>query len=330
MAIIIKSNDSSWLDVSNVWYNDMGPDFVCTDLKDCLQSIKDAATLLSETEGLTSFTVSETAEDVENLIADLRRFIYFSNAIHYEISEFVDNPFSVDMGAVAENLIDMNPSDYKYEKSHFLFFKNYMSLTDLVSSTIDDDELKKSFNNLAEKLNTDEVPFELRLSIDEAEFWKDQFEMAEKIDAATDAYFTPELRAAWPTMTEEERKKCAEEFKNILGEIYGGGENMVPNPVAFDEDGYGASYSDNHIAISPYFVAAPVGMYSLDKMIDTMTHEMRHRYQRNNQTNTDLSEKVRQEWSHPTVDSGKDYMGYYKSPREEDAKAFAALSQDDD
>lgn len=330
MAVIIKSNDMSWLDVSDVWYNDMGPNGICTNLKGALQSIKDAEKLISKTEGLTSMSVSETDNDVEHLIEDLRRFVFFANGIHYEISEFVDNPFSLDMGSAAEDIIDLNPSDYKYVKSKFLFIKNYLSLTDLVSATIDDDALKKSFDDMAKKLDKDKMSKELKRSIEEAEFWKEQFDLAERIDKATDEYFTPELRAAWPTMTEAERKKCVQEYKDILSKQFGGFWGLVHKKVTFTESGYGCAYGNNHIGINPLFVTAPVGMYSLDKLIDTMTHEMRHRYQDKNDHKKSTAKNIRDEWNRPYIESDKDYDGYYRQPVEEDAKAFAALAQDDD
>lgn len=332
MSVIIKSYDQSWLDASNVWYNNMGPDNLRDKGVECLAAINDAKTVLDGADGLSSFTVYKTDDDIEEHVEDLRRFVYFCNAIHYEISEFVDTPFSTKMSNLVEDIIAMNPSEYKYVKSKILFWNNYMSLTDLISSTITDPNLQTSFNNMYTDLDEDEVSDALAKSIEEARFWEGQFELAERIDDATDAFFTPELRAQWPYLTEDERKAYVEEFKNILGEIYGDGVNLVPNAVTFTESGYGCAYGDNHIGVAPEFVTDPNGMYSLDKLIDTMTHEMRHRYQDINANATDsvVAENIRDEWTQPYIGSSTNYHDYYHQPVEEDAKAFAALAQDDE
>ena len=69
-------------------------------------------------------------------------------------------------------------------------------------------------------------------------------------------------------------------------------------------------------------------MYSLDKLIDTMTHEMRHRYQELN--TSDMPESIYGEWQQTYISSEDDYDAYYRQPVEEDAKAFAALAHDDE
>ena len=308
----------------------MNPDKMREGFVNCLEQINAAKDLLDGAEGMTSFTVSVTETDIEEHELDLRRFIFFCNGIHYEISEFVDTPFSVKMGSLAEEVIDLNPSDYTYVKSKILFINNYVSLTDLVYSTIEDPSLKESFRDLYWELDEDTVSFELQLSIEEANFWQDQFDMAEQIDEATDEFFTLELREQWPNLTEAERLEYIEEFKNILGTIYGGGENIVAREVELTDEGYGfASYS-NYIAVNSQFVTNPEGMYSLDKLIDTMTHEMRHRYQDINDTNFELSQTVRMGWQEEYISSDDDYDAYYRQPVETDAKAFAALAQDDE
>lgn len=333
MSVIIKSYDESWLDSSNVWYNSMSPDTVRDKGVECLAAINDAKTLLDGAEELSSFYVYRTDADIEEHVLNMRRFVFFCNGIHYEISEFVDTPFSVKMSTLAEDIIDLNPSNYQYVKSKFLWNKNYMSLTDLVSTTITDPNLQTSFENMYTDLDEDAVSDALAKSIEEAKFWEEQFELAEKIDDATDEFFTPELREQWPNLTEDERKAYVEEFKNKLGEIYGNGVNMVPNPVTFTETGYGAAYTgDNHIGVAPEFVTDPYGMYSLDKLIDTMTHEMRHRYQdiNANDANSVVAKNIRDEWTRPYIGSKVNYHDYYHQPVEEDAKAFAAVAQDDE
>ena len=349
MAKIIRSSDAGWLDVSDIFYNNMHPDILAERLSDAVDNINKAKDCLSNADGLNSFSFSLTTEDTEELVANLRKFVYFSNGIHYEISEMVDTPFSIKMGNLASDAIDLNPSDYRYVKSKFLCFKNYMTLADLVLSTMDDNELKLSFREKAMALDEDTESFELQDSIKEANWWQAEFILAEEIDKATDEFFTPEVKAKWPSMTPEERDKYIQEYQQILDKIYFDGELRVPNTVEYlvvtkdkngndVEPGYGVAYGSptNSIGVNYNFRDNPTGMHSVDKLIDTMTHEMRHRYQALN--TSEMPNSIREEWNQDYMpsyiegdpDPVSTYDKYYRQPVEEDAKAFAALAQDDE
>lgn len=338
MAKIIKSNDMEWLDSSDVLYNDMFPHGLENNLLDMLDNIHKAKQCLDNADGLNSFECSITNDDIEKLVENLRKFIYFCNGIHYEISELVDTPFSIKMGELAMDTVEINPSDYKYSKPKFLWFKEYFSITDLIGATIDDENLKKSFNDLVKKLDEDEVSIDLKDSIKEANWWQEQFKMAEEIDKTTDEIFTPEVRSKWVSMTADERDKYIQKYKNKLDKIYFGWRGKVPNDVEyiinqdangnFEQKGYGAAYSNphNYIKVNESFKENPTGMYSVDKLIDTMTHEMRHRYQEIN--TSDMPDSIRDEWNQQYISSSNNYYLYYRQPVEEDAKAFAALAHD--
>ncbi len=338
MAIILKSSYMEWWDSSNVWFNRVCSADFREKYLNCLKAINDAKTYLDGLDNLATIWVPITADDIEELYSDALRFRLFCDGIHYEISELVDTPFSVDMGNLAEEAIELNPSDCKYLKSKFLWIKNYLSLNDIISSTMTDQTLKTSFENLAKQLDEDTVSLDLEQAIAEAEFWQNEFELAEKVGDVTDEIFTPEVREAWPTMSEDERKKYIEEFKNKLWETLGvEGVDYENLYVTYTETIYIAcAYTDNHIGIRPQFLTESGGMYSLDDLINSMTHEVRHRYQRINAKNDDLGfpENIKYGWTLPAVDfrndPTKNYWDYYVSPVEADAKAFAALSQDDD
>ena len=338
VAKIIRSKDSGWLDASDIFYNDMQPTNLAEKLADAVENINKAIDCLDNADGLNSFTFSLTKDDTEELVANLRRFVYFCNGIHYEISELVDTPFSTKMGNLANEAIALNPSDYRYVKSQFLCFKDYMTLEDLIESTIEDDALRQSFREKAMSLDEDTASFELQQSILEANWWQNEFVIAEEIDKATDEFFTPEVREKWDSMTPDERDVYIQEYKEILDRAYFEGDQKVTTEVEYlsvvDEygnpvnPGFGlASNSPNYIAINPNFRDDPTGMYSLDKLIDTMTHEMRHRYQRLN--TSEMPNSIREEWDQPYVSSSVNYDQYYRQPVEEDAKAFAALAHDD-
>lgn len=344
MAKIIKSATSGWLASSDVFYNKLRPSMLAESLAEAVTNIKNAQQCLDNADGLQPFSFSVTTADTEELIENLRKFVYFCNGIHYEISEFVDTPFSTQMGALAMDTIELDPSDYKYVKSQFLCFKNYMTLSDLVLSAMEDEALKTSFDELAKEMDEDTASTELQDSIKEANWWQEQFRIAEDIDAATDAFFTPEVKEKWNDMTPEDRDKYIQAYKDILDRIYFGGENRVPRSVNYlnitkDENGndvypgFGAASKapQNKIAINWNFRDNPTGMYSLDKMVDTMTHEMRHRYQDMN--TSDMPKSVRDRWDEEYIEYDKkknNYTDYYRQPVEEDAKAFAALAHDDE
>lgn len=344
MAETIKSNDIGWLGSSDVFYNEMNPGSLAENLADIVDNIHKAQGCVNNAEGLSPFICTITTADTEKLVENLRKFVYFCNGIHYEISEMVDTPFSTKMGNLTNDIIALDPSDYKYVESKFLFFDNYISLPDLIESSMEDSALKKSFDSLSTRLDDDVASVELKDSIKEANWWQEQFVMAEEIDRATDEFFTPEIRDKWDKMTVAERDKYIQEYKEIIDEIYFDGRCNVSTDVVYlekyqDENGdwvkpgYGAAYKnpDNYIAVNINFKTNPEGMYSLDKLIDTMTHEMRHRYQELNTSN--MSENMRNEWDLPYIAYKKNennYRQYYNQPVEEDAKAFAALAHDDE
>lgn len=129
-----------------------------------------------------------------------------------------------------------------------------------------------------------------------------------------------------------------EQIFTKISRIYGDGTNITPRDVGVDLDsGYGESdyipIVFHKILIAPEFVNDPTGMYSVDKLIDTLTHEMRHQYQEYQEWkfSTDLPTDLISPWSFWNyISSSDDYDEYYRQPVEADAKAFAALSQDDD
>ncbi len=343
MAILYRSNDNQWLDSSNMFYNGLNPDKLSQDLANAVMSIQFAKDCLDKAAGLKSFDYNVTTSDTEIIVDNLRRFVYFCNGIHYEISELVDTPFSIRLGKLTEEIISVDPSEYKCVKSKTLGIKSYTRLPNIIKSSFEDADLKDSFNNLITELDDDEIYYDLQDSINEANWWQEQFEIAEQIDDATDNLFTAEVKKQWDSMSIDEREKYIQKYKEILDEIYFGPESKVPRDVEYLHDyydekgnfvgaGYGlsSSFPQNTISINIKFKTSPKGMYSLDKMIDTMTHEMRHRYQNLNMS--DMPDVIREEWNRTYISYDKNknnYMKYYKQPVEKDAKAFAALAHDD-
>lgn len=93
----------------------------------------------------------------------------------------------------------------------------------------------------------------------------------------------------------------------------------------------GTSCGNGTIDINYRFVSEPTKNYSIDKVIDTLTHETRHQYQRdawNNPPKYGLPEGLRQEWDNSRyVESTGIYEDYYRQEVERDARGFAAVSK---
>jgi hypothetical protein len=91
---------------------------------------------------------------------------------------------------------------------------------------------------------------------------------------------------------------------------------------------YGYSTESDIIAINAHMVDDG-DLGELGKVIDTMTHEMRHQFQdevTENPSLFDIPPQVVQQWRENDVNyiSGDDdFEGYYKQPLEVDARSFA-------
>jgi len=139
---------------------------------------------------------------------------------------------------------------------------------------------------------------------------------------------------------ESERKAIIETYARRIGEILYGNKGfwdkvLGKNPsiikeLKYDANGYGVSYGNGTIAISPSFITDPTGNYSVDKILDTVTHETRHEYQSEVKKNPDkyaAPDNLVKEWKQKYITSTVDYNKYYGQDVERDARAFAALSR---
>ena len=102
MAIMYRSNEGQWIDTSDVFFNKLFPDGLSDNLAKAVMSIQLAKDCLDKAAGLDSFEFNVTTDDTEIIVDNLRRFVYFCNGIHYEISELVDTPFSTKLSKLTE------------------------------------------------------------------------------------------------------------------------------------------------------------------------------------------------------------------------------------
>jgi len=162
--------------------------------------------------------------------------------------------------------------------------------------------------------------------IKEAKFWEDEFRKSEECKGIAREVFTPDVRANWDTMTEAERKAIIEEYVNRIGKVLFGKDSTS---VVYNESAYGRSVPGfigigRKIRINPKFVTNPERNYSIDKVLDTLAHEMRHQEQ---SRISGVPDSVKNQWNVPYPDSNVDYDAYYRHGKERDARGFAALSR---
>ena len=327
MSEIIKSNNIEWLEISQKIYTGNYP-IVITKLEEALEACAAASFLVILDKTVSNLTLPVTADDIEELNEKRRKLVSFVNGIHYEISQLVDNPFALMMGNVAEVSYDLDPSDIEVKVGDFGPFDIKASLTGLVYSSIEDEKLKTDFKAKADALDDDVVPYKLDQAILEAEYWKNEYEKSIECGEIANAIFTPEVREQWADITPEERLAYITQYKDEISVVLGEGTHITPDDIGFC-NGFGVSYNVSGIGINEAFIYEPTGNYSLDKLIDTTTHEMRHQYQDAAVENPDkygVPDGVYEEWTQKYIDSGK-YTKYYQQPIEADAKAYAALSR---
>ncbi|WP_321388656.1 hypothetical protein [uncultured Enterococcus sp.] len=334
----IKTRNENWLDRSSRLYNDISSEI--TKLYNAQKEAQDAVDAVAAQGDIGSLSLPVTNAQVEELNEKRRTLVSFCNGVHYEISELIDNPFSVGVSETIQAAYELNPSDITVKTgTQFFFFDKNTSLTDLISSTITDDELKADFQEKAKNLDKDKLSDTLQEDIKEARFWKDEFIKAEDCRKVAEEVFTPEVRAGWDSMSAAERKEIIENYVDQLSKVLGDG-SKIHDKVVYDADGYGYASNPSKflfwwtgsrtVSINPEFVDDPQKNYSVDKVIDTLTHETRHIYQnevRENPGKYNAPELVIDDWSAEYIQAKDDYRNYYQQSVEEDAKAFAALAR---
>jgi hypothetical protein len=255
--------------------------------------------------------------------------VYFCNSIHDEISQLIDNPFAIDISQTSQKAYDLNPSDIKIQAGSFLGIPLNISLTKIIKSSIIDEDLKKDFKNKYKKLDRDKPSTSLKDSIKNAYFWENEYEKSNECQKIAADIFTPKVCKEWPNLTENKKKDIIEQYVNKIGNILGSGTQIVKE-IKYDADGFGYASPNGTVSINDDFVTTSNKNYSVDKMIDTLTHETRHVYQfevKDNPKKYGVSNITLKKWEKPYVSSSKNYNKYYEQEVEKDARSFAALSK---
>lgn len=335
----MKSTAQSWINCSNVLFNTI--DFNNIEpLYDAFDAAQRAVNTVTSAGDIGSLNLPVTRQGIESLNEKRRKLVSFCNAIHYEISELIDNPFSVRTAGILEASYDLDPKDFKVKTGKTLWWNKMTSLGDLMISTMTDEDLKSDFAKRVKALDEDKVSDTLKEAIKEARFWRGEFEKSNRCQEIATDVFTSKIRGQWSSITEARRKEIVEDYADRIGnELFGRG--MI---IKYDSTGEGSyGYADDgtmgigrHISINPRFVTNPKKDYSIDNLIDTLTHESRHQYQdkaRSSLFNSyDLPDSLKGQWKAPyiTYAPEKDnYFQYYNQEVERDARAFAGVSRPD-
>lgn len=334
MSKILKSSVDEWLSISEILYNKYSAVInTYIDTKEILNKLSKLFYEIDvEIDSIYSY------DDIEKHNDDLQKLQFMSNGIHYELLESIDTPFSLSIGDLLEKTILLNPSNITYGEKDCMGITIPNTLPDIMCSFIQDDDLKTIFETKCINLNTDELTIKAQHDINEAEFWNKEYEKAELCAEAADVVFTDEIRTNWETFSNEERIAIAECYRNKVSVILGEGTSITDSKITFDdmENGeFGQSKMDG-IYLNDDFIYEPRFLYDVDKLIDNITHEMRHQYQEcvsQNSMKYGATAGIRNDFDidnyykyEESDDGHNDFMTYYTQPMEVDSKAFAALA----
>ena len=260
------------------------------------------------------------------------------------------------MGRLLDDLYSLQLKNFKTDKL-FGVLPIGSSLDELLIDMVENAELKKSYEGLIDTLKNDEIEATLEETIAVANYWADQFEKAERIQAIAEEYMTL-YDAGWENYSEEERLDILNEYATqigtILNEIEGEKQKEAQISVDWDindpeystdtnqedENGSAAWFMTNGMVNGQIYVnyeKTNDSSSDLEFVLETVTHEVRHLYQGQAYYEGDrfgVPESIEDEWKisdkkEDDKEDGKefDYWSYWRKPREMDARAFASVSQ---
>ena len=334
----MKSIGSTWISLSQSWFTTGGISGNVDHFYTALEKATEAINIVTKQGDIGSLSLPVQLSELETHNENRRKIVSFCNGIHYEIYKLVDNPFCLSMSQVLERIYALNPKDIKVTTGHAPSKPTTVSLEELISSTITDKALRNDFLNRCKALDQDVISDTLRDVIKEAVFWQREFQKASDCARIANEIFNDEVREKWPNMTSKERKQLATEYVNRIGielkernwwDEHWDNDRSVVTILTFGlEEGYGrCNFVIRKVELYPDFVNNPTGNYSLDNMIETLTHEVRHAYQGDVRMHPDrygIPVALLNEWKQKYILPQDDYTGYYSQPVEYDARAFTA------
>jgi hypothetical protein len=344
MANLI-TDSIEWAELSELLY--INANQLINYLYDAFDEAQEIEKYVARQGDIGSARIPVTMNELELLNEKRRKLVSFANGIHYEIYDLVDNPFCLSLSKTIDKAYKLNPSDMKVVTDKFLLWEDKTSLADLLVSTLIDKKLKKDFEGKYKALDKDKPSKNLSEAMKEAKFWNNEFKKSEKCQKIAEEIFTQDVRDNWATYSEKKRKSIIEKYVDMIGQVFYGDRNWWDklwgnHPSNIDsveytltKDGsFGLATLNGSIEINYRFVTDPSKNYSIDKVIDTLTHETRHQYQQDvwkNPKKYSVPDSLRKEWDNSNYKSTKNpkvtYSDYYLQEVERDARAFAAVSR---
>lgn len=279
---------------------------------------------------------------LEKLNTVKEKLTYMANGIFYEMSELVDVPLSLGVSELLDRVTEINPADITLEGVNITGLEEIVSLPNVFDKCIVDEVLITEFNNKCSQLNNDVVSPKSEDANKEAEFWAKEYEKAELCSVAANKIFSEEIRADWYELDDESKIKLINMYKTEVAIILSEDNPINTISVEFveEETGFYGNSQGDKIELNNDFIDDPHLLYDVDKLIDNITHEMRHQYQNWVSDNPDMygaTEGIANDFSidnyvkydENVIDDKKytdDFTAYYTQDMEVDAKGFAALS----
>jgi hypothetical protein len=346
MGIIIKSNIEAWFNNSNEIDGRMR--WAVDNLETAYEEAQKTVDIADRASEIGSLSLSVSNDELELLGENRRRLRSFAQGIHYEISERVDNRFSMQMSTTVDRAYALRPEDIQVHAGRILGVDITTNLLNVVLATFTDWDLASDFQSRVRALDNSEKSTELAQAILEAEFWQDQFRMAREIQEITEQIFTDEVRELWAGMTPEERVALMEQLMDeSMAVMFADLPSNRTGELVFDARGKGVmrrgeggswwNFNIDEIGFNPSFRDIATGNYSVDAMIRVMVHEVRHSYQwqvrHGRGSFPDIPDSVQYDWRREYIAlNGLPYpqgnfMAYYLQPVELDANAFAGLAR---
>lgn len=281
-------------------------------------------------------------EMLEKLNTAREKLTYMANGIFYEMSELVDVPFSLGVSELLDKAVEINPGDISVSGHNKEDVNDFVTLPDIINQCIADRELKAEFDNRCIQLNNDEASLESEKANLEAEFWAKEYEKAELCSVAANEIFTEKIRAGWHELDDESKINLINQYKDEVANILSEGNPINTISVEFveEETGFYGNAQGDVIRLNNDFIDAPHLLYDVDKVIDNITHEMRHHYQNwvsdspliygatvEMANSFDIENYIQyQKNSEGKEGYTEEFTEYYTQDMEVDAKGFAALS----
>ncbi len=211
----------------------------------------------------------------------------------------------------------------------------------IISSSIIDEQLKEQFDNSVASLDGDSIGVNLSQAIQESEYWEKEYIKAHQCTEIANEIFTEEVRVNWESLTVDERIILATQYEEAVWRLMSEQWDVSVVPLTFSDE-LGGAQSDGTIYVHMEYVTNPIEDKNLDMLIQTITHEVRHQYQRGVADMGFWGEYVDPEIDSPGNvywnwrDSINNYINqndpneskeaYYAQSVEIDARAYAALA----